>query len=318
VRARPAAGLVIAEATAISPEGRISPADLGIWSDAHVAPLARIVDFLHLQGAAAGIQLAHAGRKASTAAPWHGGGPLAPDDGGWPVVGASAIAYDEEHQVPHELTLDEVHEVIGSFVAAARRSVAAGFDVIELHGAHGYLLSTFHSPLSNTRTDDYGGDFAGRTRLTLEVIDAVRAAIPDTTALLLRLTSSDWVEGGWTIDDTVRLAGEAAARGVDLVDCSSGGVSPDQQITVAAGYQVPFAQAVRASGVASGAVGMIDDPAHADQLIRDGDADVVLLARELLRDPAWPIRAAIELGQPAPVPKQYLRAYSRSVVAAAT
>ena len=317
-RAAGGAGLVIAEATAVTAAGRISPADLGIWNDEQVAPLARIVDFLHTQGAAAGIQLAHAGRKAATAVPWLGSGPLDERDGGWPVVGASPLAYDAEHQQPHELTVPELEQMVELFVAAARRAVTAGFDVLEIHGAHGYLLSTFHSPLSNQRTDAYGGDFAGRTKLTLDIARAIRAAIPDTTALFLRVSATDWVEGGWTLADTVRLAGEAHALGVDLVDCSSGGVSPDQQIAVGTGYQVPFAQAVRAAGVPSGAVGLIEDAAFADSIVRDGEADLVLLARASLRDPNWPINAAIELGHLAPVPNQYTRAYSRSVVAGAS
>ncbi|MCZ4497310.1 MAG: NADH:flavin oxidoreductase [Thermoleophilia bacterium] len=316
-RALGGAGLIVVEATAVVPEGRISPADLGIWSDEHVEPLARIADFLHTHGAVAGIQLAHAGRKASTAAPWDGGAPISPDaDEGWPVVGPSAVAYDDAHQVPHELTISEIEELVEHFVDAARRAVDAGFDVLEVHGAHGYLLSTFHSPLSNLRTDAYGGDFEGRTKLTLDIVRAIRAAVPETTALLLRITSSDWVKGGWTIEETVELARAAAALGVDLVDCSSGGVSPDQQIATGAGYQVPFAQAVREAGVRSGAVGLIEDAEHADRIIRSGDADLVLLARPFLRDPHWAINAALELGQPAPVPPQYQRAFSRSVVAA--
>jgi 2,4-dienoyl-CoA reductase-like NADH-dependent reductase (Old Yellow Enzyme family) len=315
-RAAGGAGLVIAEATAVTAAGRISPADLGIWNDEQVAPLARIVEFLHSQGAAAGIQLAHAGRKAATAVPWEGTGPLDADSGGWTVVGASPIAYDDEHQQPHELSVPELEALVEQFVAAARRSVTAGFDVLEIHGAHGYLLSTFHSPLTNQRTDAYGGDFAGRTKLTLDIARAIRAAVPEGIALFLRVSATDWVEGGWTLEETVRLAKEARAVGVDLVDCSSGGVSPDQQIAVGTGYQVPFARAVREAGVPSGAVGLIEEPAFADSLVRDGDADLVLIARASLRDPNWPINTAIELGHPAPVPKQYTRAYSRSVVAA--
>ncbi|MCW2973925.1 MAG: NADH:flavin oxidoreductase [Thermoleophilia bacterium] len=315
-RAAGGAGLVIAEATAVTPEGRISPADLGIWSDAHVAPLARIVDYLHSQGAAAGIQLAHAGRKAATNTPWDGGGALADGAGGWPAVGPSALAYDDVHQRPHELTVAEIEQLVEQFAQAARRAVTAGFDVLEVHGAHGYLLNSFLSPLSNHRTDAYGGSIEGRSRVVLDIVRAIRAAVPEDVALFLRVSAVDWVPGGWTIDDTVHLARAARDAGVDLVDCSSGGVSPDQQIDVAPGYQVPFARAVQEAGVPAGAVGLIEQAEQADAIVRTGAAELVLVARASLRDPNWATNALIELGHAAPVPRQYGRGYSRSVVAA--
>ena len=306
-RAVGGAGVVLTEATAVSPEGRISPQDTGIWNDAQVAAWARIVAFVQAQGALAGVQLAHAGRKASCRRPWEGRGPVAPEYGGWTPVGPSALAFPGLAD-PVELDAEGIAKVRADFVAATRRSLAAGFDLIELHAAHGYLLHEFLSPLSNQRTDGYGGDLAGRMRLVLEVVEDVRAVWPEDKPLVLRISASDWAEGGWTPEDSVALAKEAAARGVDLVDCSSGGnvLAP---IPVAPGFQVPFASAVRSgAGVPTGAVGLITDPAQAEQVVAEGHADVVLLARELLRDPHWPLHAAGILGADVTWPVQYERA----------
>ena len=307
-RAVGGAGVVLTEATAISPEGRISPQDTGIWTDEQAQAWARIVSFVQAQGALAGVQLAHAGRKGSSRRPWEGRGAVPPEDGGWTPVGPTDAAYPGLAE-PVALDLDGIARVRADFVAATHRAMAAGFDLVEVHAAHGYLLHEFLSPLSNTRTDAYGGDLAGRMRLVLEVLEDVRAVLPDSTPLLLRISASDWVEGGWTADDSVALAKEAAARGVDLVDVSSGGNSPDQSITLGPGYQVPFAAQVRRdAGVPTGAVGLLTDPAQAEQVLADGSADVVLLARELLRDPYWPLRAAAALGDDVAWPVQYDRA----------
>ena len=306
-RAVGGAGLVLTEATAVSPEGRISPQDTGIWDDAQAQAWARTAAFVRAQGALAGMQLAHAGRKASARRPWQGRGAVAPEDGGWTPVGPSEQAFPGLAQ-PAALDEAGIAKVRADFVAAARRADAAGFDVVEVHAAHGYLLHEFLSPLSNTRTDGYGGDLTGRMRLLLEVVEDVRAAWPDAKPLLLRISASDWTDGGWTVEDSVVLAKEAAARGVDLVDCSSGG-NVLAEIPVAPGYQVPFAQAVReGAGVATGAVGLITDPQQAEQVVSSGAADAVLLARELLRDPHWPLRAAAVLGADVAWPVQYERA----------
>jgi 2,4-dienoyl-CoA reductase-like NADH-dependent reductase (Old Yellow Enzyme family) len=306
-RAVGGAGVVITEATAVSPEGRISPQDTGLWNDEQAAAWARVVTFVQAQGALAAVQLAHAGRKASARRPWEGRGVVPPAEGGWTPVGPSAIAFPGLAD-PVELDADGIAKVRADFVAAARRALAAGFDVVEVHAAHGYLLHEFLSPLSNTRTDGYGGDLAGRMRLVLEVLEDVRSVWPDDKPLLLRISASDWTDGGWTVEDSVALAKEAAARGVDLVDCSSGGnvLAP---IPVTPGYQVPFASAVRSgAGVATGAVGLITDPQQAEQVVAEGHADVVLLARELLRDPHWPLHAATVLGADVAWPVQYERA----------
>jgi len=306
-RAVGGAGLVICEATAVSPEGRISPQDTGIWNDEQAAAWAPIVAFVQEQGALAGIQLAHAGRKASGRRPWDGRGVVPPADGGWTPVGPSDAAFPGLAD-PVALDAAGIAAVRSDFVAATRRALVAGFDVVELHAAHGYLLHSFLSPLSNTRTDCYGGDLAGRMRLVLEVVEDVRAVWPDDKPLLLRISASDWTEGGWTVEDSVALAKEAGARGVDLVDCSSGGNAP-ADIPVAPGYQVPFASAVRSgAGLPTGAVGLITDPHQAEQVLAVGHADVVLLARELLRDPYWPLHAAAALGVDVPWPSQYERA----------
>lgn len=311
-RAAGGAALVIVEATAVVPEGRISPFDLGIWDDAQVPAHRRVVDLLHAQGVPAGIQLAHAGRKASTDAPWHGGGPVAPDAGGWPVVGPSAVPFADGHPTPTALTTDAIADVVEAFAAAARRAVAAGYDVVEVHAAHGYLLHQFCSPDSNVRDDAYGGPFEHRTRLVREVTAAVRAAVPDTMPVLVRVSATDWVEpAGWTADDTVRLARDLAPLGVDMVHVSTGGNLPGVRITTGPGYQVPFAARVRAeAGVPTIAVGAITDPAQAEAVVADGSADVVALARPLLVDPFWPHRAALALGVDLPLPPQYERAHA--------
>ena len=314
-RAVGGAGLVVVEATAVEARGRISPQDMGIWSDAHVPPLARIARFVAEQGAAPGIQLAHAGRKGSTARPWEGGAPVPDREGGWPVIGASPIAFNDGWRVPAEMTAGDIAEVLESFRAAAARAREAGFTVVELHAAHGYLLHGFYSPLSNARSDAYGGSFENRVRLTLETFDAVRKEWPEELPVLVRLSSTDWTEGGWTIEDTVALAKRLKERGADLVDCSSGGNVPHAKVGTGAGYQVPFAQAVRrGAGIATAAVGMITDPAQADQIVRTGQADMVFLARAELRDPYWPIHAAaaLDAAERVPVPDQYLRAFPRT------
>ena len=307
-RAVGGAGVVLTEATAVSPEGRISPQDTGIWNDEQAQAWARVVTFVQAQGALAGIQLAHAGRKGSSRRPWDGRGAVAPEDGGWVPVGPTADPYPGLAS-PVALDDEGIAKVRRDFVDATRRALAAGFDVVEVHAAHGYLLHEFLSPLSNTRTDGYGGDLAGRMRLVLEVVEDVRAAWPQDKPLLLRISATDWVEGGWTADDSVALAKEAAARGVDLVDCSSGGNSPEQQIVPGPGYQVPFAAQVRRdAGIPTGAVGLLTDPEQAEQVLVEGSADVVLLARELLRDPHWPLHAAAVLGDDVAWPVQYDRA----------
>lgn len=309
-RAVGGAALVIAEATAVSPEGRISPHDLGIWNDAHVEMLKRITTFIDAQGSIAGIQLAHAGRKASVDAPWRGGAPLDESQGGWrPLLAPSAEAFSSRTAVPEALTVDEIQRVIGDFQRATRRAREAGFRVIELHGAHGYLVHEFLSPLSNKRTDEYGGSFENRVRFALEIVDAVRAEWPAELPLLMRVSSTDWVAGGWDIEQTVELSRLLKQHGVDLVDCSSGGNVAAVKIPVVPGYQVEFAERIRReAGIPTGAVGLITDPRQAAKIIESGEADVVILARELLRDPYWPLRAARVLDAPITWPDQYLRA----------
>jgi len=308
-RAIGGAGLVITEAAAVSPEGRISPQDLGIWKDEHIQPLARITAFLREQGSVPGIQLAHAGRKASMAVPWEGQHTVSPSEGGWEnVVGPSAERYSEHYAVPHELDRAGMDKVVADFSAAAQRAVKAGFLLAEVHAAHGYLAHEFLSPLSNKRTDEYGGSLVNRARFPLEIIRAVRSSFPEDLPVWVRLSVTDWVEGGLSVDDAVEFARLVKAEGIDLIDVSSGGNDPRQQIPVGPGYQVAFAERIRHEvGIATGAVGMITGPAQADQIIRTGQADLVLLARELLRDPYWPIHAADALHHPASWPKQYER-----------
>jgi 2,4-dienoyl-CoA reductase-like NADH-dependent reductase (Old Yellow Enzyme family) len=308
-RAIGGAGLVFTEATAVTAEGRITVADTGIWNDAQAESWAPIARFLNQYGSYAGIQLAHAGRKASTAPPRDGGKPLPPDQGAWTPVGPSAIPFAEGYPTPHELSVEEIGCVVRAFAAAARRSLDAGFQVIEIHAAHGYLLQEFCSPLSNHRTDAYGGTFDNRVRLVCDVAAAVRAAWPENRPLFVRVSATDWIEGGWTIADTVELARRLRSLGVDLIDCSSGGNTAKAPVFAAAGYQTVFAEQVRReAGIATGAVGLITSPVQADHIVRSGQADMVFLAREMLRDPYFPLRAARELGQTGSYPVQYLRA----------
>lgn len=308
------AGLVFTEATAVLPEGRISPEDTGIWNDTQQRAWAPIAQFVRSQGATVGMQLAHAGRKASTLAPFRGRGPVADADGGWQPVGPSAVPYPGLRDDVLALSGDAVDAVVAGFAAAAGRAVAAGFEVLEVHAAHGYLLHEFLSPLSNRRDDGYGGPFENRCRLLLEVVGAVRDAVPG-VPVLVRLSATDWVEGGWSVDDAVRLAVLLREAGVDLVDVSSGGITPDARIPVGPSYQVRFAERIRREArMPTGAVGMITDPAQAEQIVSDGAADAVLLARAMLRNPHWPLWAAHELGVPdeqVPWPPQYLRARYR-------
>ena len=308
-RAVGGASLVIAEATAVTPEGRISPRDLGVWSDAHVPGLARCTAFVEAQGAVAGVQLAHAGRKASTSPPWMGGHVVPERDGGWRTVAPSAVPFREGSPEPLALDAAGIRDVVDAFVAATGRSLEAGFRVIELHAAHGYLLHQFLSPLSNHRTDAYGGSFENRVRLTLEVTEAVRAAWPAELPLFVRISATDWVEGGWDLDQSIALARLLRDRGVDLIDCSTGGIVPGVRIPVGPGYQTEFAERIRReAGIATGAVGLITEPEQAEEIVREGRADVVLLARQLLRDPYWPLRAAKRLGAEVKWPVQYERA----------
>lgn len=310
-RAAGGAGLVIAEASAVSPTGRISPGDAGIWNDAQVAAWQPVTRFIAGQGGVAGIQLAHAGRKASTRAPFDGGGPIATDaPGGWQTLAPSAIAFADGYGVPIALDEAGIVGVVADFRAAAQRALDAGFDVIEVHAAHGYLLHQFLSPLSNRRDDHYGGSFDNRIRLLREVIAAVRAVWPERLPLLLRISASDWVDGGWDVEQSVALVQAIRDDGVDLVDCSSGGLVPNARIPLAPGYQVPFAARIRRdTGIATAAVGLITEPEQAELIVAEGSADIVLLARELLRDPHWPQRAARALGAELPVPVQYQRAW---------
>jgi 2,4-dienoyl-CoA reductase-like NADH-dependent reductase (Old Yellow Enzyme family) len=303
--ARAGVGVVLTEATAVVPEGRISPQDTGLWNDEQTAAWRRITDFAHRQGAAIGVQLAHAGRKASTRAPWERGVATA-EEGGWEPVAPSPTAYPGLLQ-PRELTLEEIAAVPAAFGDAAERALAAGFDLIEVHAAHGYLLHQFLSPLSNQRNDAYGGSFENRTRLVHEVVDAIRARVPEDHPVILRISATDWLEGGWDADASVELARALADR-VDLVDVSTGGVAP-ARIEVGPGYQVPFAERIRAeAGIPTGAVGLITEPSHAEEIVKNGQADVVLLARALLREPHWALRAATELGGEVDWPRQYERA----------
>jgi len=309
-RAVGGAGLVITEAMAVTPQGRITPHDLGIWSDDHIEPLARIVHFMSRQGSLVGIQLGHAGRKASTPAPWeHRSVTLTEAEGGWPTVAPSAVAFDEGCIVPTALTEEGVQGIATAFAQAARRSLQAGFRVAEIHAAHGYLLHQFLSPLSNRRTDRYGGSFENRTRLLRDTVSAVRDVWPGHLPLLVRISVTDWVEGGWDLEQSLELVRQLQPLGVDLIDCSSGGSDPHARIPIGTGYQTPFAEQIRReTGSRTGAVGLITSPAQADHIIRSGQADLVLLGRELLRDPYWPLRAARELGQLVPWPAQYVRA----------
>jgi 2,4-dienoyl-CoA reductase-like NADH-dependent reductase (Old Yellow Enzyme family) len=309
-RAVGGAGLILTEASAVLPEGRISPQDLGIWLDDHIEPLARIVRFIHEQGSVAGMQLAHAGRKASTYRPWSGHGMIPESDGGWEnVVAPSALPFADDYPTPQALSVEGIKKIVSAFAAAARRACDAGFRVIEIHAAHGYLIHEFLSPLSNQRTDAYGGPFENRTRILREIVTAVRGSWPDRAPLFVRISATDWIDGGWDIQQSVELARQLKELGADLIDCSSGGNAPQAKIPVGPGYQTRFAEQIRReANVLAGAVGMITSPIQAEQIISTGQADAVIIAREFLRDPYWPLRAARELGQPVSWPVQYLRA----------
>ncbi len=301
------AGLIVAEATAVVPEGRISPHDAGLWSDAHVADWQRVTRFVAAEGAIPAIQLAHAGRKASTAPAWQGGKPLTPDDGGWQTLGPSPLPFGA-YPTPREMTLGEIDAVVDAFAAATHRARAAGFQCVEVHAAHGYLLHQFLSPLSNQRTDAYGGSQENRFRLPLRVAQAVRAAFPQELPVFVRISATDWKDGGWDLQGSIALCRELKALGIDLIDVSSGALVHDAKIPAGPGFQVPFATAIRAEAeIPTGAVGFITAPAQAEQILVTGQADVVFLARELLRDPRWPLRAARVLGHEWAWPRQYVR-----------
>ncbi|MCL6734884.1 NADH:flavin oxidoreductase/NADH oxidase [Streptomyces neyagawaensis] len=308
-RATGGTGLIIVEATAVASEGRISPYDLGLWNDTQVEAFRRITGFLRTQGTVPAVQLAHAGRKASTDQPWRGGDPVGPDAHGWQPVAPSAVPFDEKHPVPDELTVEQIRAVVGQFAEAARRALAAGFEVVEIHGAHGYLINEFLSPHSNRRTDAYGGSYENRIRFALEVVDAVREVWPQDKPLFFRVSATEWLEeGGWTADDTVRLAAELKAHGVDLLDVSTGGNASGVRIPVGPGYQVPFAARVRdEAGLPVAAVGLITEAEQAEKILANGEADAVLLGRELLRNPSWARQTAGELGGEVHVPEQYHR-----------
>lgn len=303
-------GLVVVEATAVRPEGRITPDDLGLWDDNHIPKLRQIASFIESQRSVAGIQLAHAGRKASISSEWRGGGRfLLAQDGGWRIVAPSAIPFSDMTGLPHPLTLQEILLVANDFAAAARRAVEAGFRVIEIHAAHGYLLHEFLSPLSNHRTDEYGGSFENRVRLLLETVDAVREVIPGELPLLVRISATDWMEGGWDVEQSIELAGLLRNRGVDLIDVSGGGLVPYAKIPADMGYQVKFAARIkRGTGIKTGAVGLITGAAQAEAILTDGDADLILMGRQLLRDPYFPLHAAAELYEDVRWPVQYGRA----------
>ena len=316
-RAVGGAGLILQEATAVSPEGRISPEDLGLWQDEQVPMLRRINDFIISQGSVPGVQLAHAGRKASTFSPWTGDGAVPTDQGGWQPVGPGDDAFAPIYPTPQTLDAAGIEKVIADFRAAAQRALTAGFQVIELHAAHGYLLHEFLSPLSNQRTDEYGGTFENRVRLLLEVVAVTREVWPEELPLLVRLSVTDWTEGGWNADESTQLAAILKTRGVDLIDCSTGGNVPKAPIPVGPGYQVQFAERIREeAGILTGAVGLITTPAEAEAILANGQADVVLLAREFLREPYFPLFAAQDLGVEMQWPAQYERAKPRAVAAA--
>ncbi|MDB6087252.1 MAG: NADH:flavin oxidoreductase/NADH oxidase [Gammaproteobacteria bacterium] len=305
-------GALFVEATAVTRDGRISPADMVIWSDEHIEPLARIARFVHSQGAAAGIQLAHAGRKGSCEPPWKGGRHLTREEGGWTVVGPSAVPFNEGDPAPRALDKAEIQQIIASFEAAAKRALAAGFKIIEVHAAHGYLLHEFLSPLSNRREDEYGGSLENRMRLLLQVAERVRKLMPADLPLFVRISATDWTEGGWDVEQSIELAKRLKGLGVDAIDVSSGGTMPRARIPIVKGYQVPCATRIRAEAdVVTGAVGLITEPGHADEIIKSGDADLVLIGREMLREPYWAVRAQQELGEEPAWPIQYGYAVKR-------
>lgn len=309
-RAVGGAALVFTEATAVEARGRISSADTGIYDDTHVESWRPIAQFIRVQGAVPGMQLAHAGRKASTAPPWTGGKPVAEQEGGWEPVGPSAIPFDAGYAVPHELNGGEIESIVNAFQKAAQRAVAAGFEVLEIHAAHGYLIHQFLSPLSNGRHDEYGGTFENRIHLAMRVVQAVRSVMPGRIPLFVRVSATDWKEGGWDLSQTIELARRLKSAGVDLIDASSGGAVPGVTIPLGPGYQTGFAEAIRReAGIATGAVGMIMESAQAETILLTGQADLVFLARAMLRDPYWPRRAAKELGVKIKAPVQYERAW---------
>ncbi|WP_141733383.1 NADH:flavin oxidoreductase/NADH oxidase [Oligoflexus tunisiensis] len=313
-RAVGGAGLVVVEATAVTPEGRITDRDLGLWSDAHIEPLARCVRFIREQGSVPGIQIAHAGRKASRKAPWFGDQELTVAEGRWTTIGPSPLAFSDSYPAPEAMSVEQIQLMVQAFAKTAERALAAGFQSLEVHAAHGYLLNSFLSPLSNLRQDAYGGSFDNRCRMLLETVRAVRGVWPESLPLSVRLSCSDWVEDGWTLEDSIALALLLKDEAVDIIDCSSGGVSAEARIPVGANYQVPFADAIRRrTGMATGAVGMITQSMQADAIIRSGQADLVFIAREFLRDPYWPLRAQKELHAKTEglVPVQYARAFPR-------
>lgn len=310
-RAVGGAGLIIAEATAVEPRGRISPFDAGIWSDDHIDPLSRLTRVLKKNSAVAGVQIAHAGRKAGSDRAWKSDDSPAPDaPPGWQGIAPSPIAYSQNYPVPHQLTVREIHAIQDAFRTGAERALSAGFEWLEIHAAHGYLLHSFYSPISNKRTDEYGGSFDNRIRFLIETVRAIRPIWPDHLPLTARISGTDWVKGGWTVEESVELAKCLKQEGMDLIDCSSGGGVHNAEVPVGPGYQVPISKAVRSgAGILTAAVGMITDPVQADEIIRTGKADMVLLGREFLRDPYWPLHAAKALDKPVPVPPQYLRAF---------
>lgn len=305
-RAAGGAGLVFVEATSVTPEGRITPGDMGIWDDKHIEPLARVARFISSQNSTPAIQIAHAGRKASCAPPTKGGVRLTTEAGGWTVVAPSPIPFNESDPAPKALEIDEIKDLVKAFENAAKRAISAGFQIIEIHSAHGYLLHEFLSPLSNKRTDEYGGNFDGRIKLLLEVVTAVRKIMPEHMPLFTRISCTDWVEGGWDIEQSVELSKRLKKLGVDLMDCSSGAMVPHAVIPVAKNYQVPFAERIREeTGILTGAVGLITEPQQANEIITSGAADLAFLAREMLREPYWALKAEQALGQEASWPLQY-------------
>ena len=308
-RAVSGAGLVFVEATAVTAEGRITPEDMGIWKDAHIDFLARIVRFMKTQGTVPGMQIAHAGRKGSTQRPWVGSSKVPIDDGGWVPVAPSAVSFSETYPMPRALEINEIHAIVEAFAAAARRALQAGFQVLEIHAAHGYLAHEFFSPLSNFRTDEYGGSFENRTRIGRDIVTAVRKVWPENLPLFIRISAQDWKEGGWDLDQSVELAKQLKKLGVDLVDCSSAGLVVDQKIAAGPCFQVPFAERIRRdANVLTATVGLIETKEQVTEILARNQADLVLMAREFLRDPYWPLRTARELKQPITWPAQYLRA----------
>ncbi|MGI9088691.1 MAG: NADH:flavin oxidoreductase/NADH oxidase [Chthoniobacterales bacterium] len=312
-RAVGGAGLVMTEASAVTADGRISPQDLGIWKDEHIEMLARIFRFIADQGAVPAMQLAHAGRKASTAPPWQGGKAVSEADGGWrPIYAPSTLPFDQGYVPPNELDREGIERVVRAFAEAAGRALKAGAQIVEIHAAHGYLIHEFFSPLSNQRADEFGGSFENRTRIAREIVQAIRRVWPEHYPLFVRISASDWVEGGWDVEQSIALARDLKSLGVDLIDCSSGGAVPHANIPIGPGYQVPFAERIRReAGIATAAVGMITSPAQAEEILQQGKADLIFMAREFLRHPYWPLAAAVEMGAEAKPPVQYGRAFSR-------